>query len=105
MKLTEEKLNMYKAVETVCTLNHTKWNTVPAFGSAFSRFSTKVAQLDLLAEDLLSGPEPLLDIVRKLMTEIDSLLNNSIDKLVTFLQPEHSDFYTLYLSARAAARQ
>ena len=99
---TEIKLNMYKAIDTVFASNHTKWNTVPAFGSAFSRFATKVAQLDLLADDLLSGPEPMMEIMRKLMNEIDAFLKNSIDTLVKVLQPQHSDFYLQYVSVRSA---
>ena len=95
----EHKLNMYKAVETVCATNHTEWNRIPEFGSAFSRFAIKVAQLDLLSnEPSVSGPAG--ERLMKLMHEIDLLLRNSIDKLVQFLRPTHGDFYSLYVSAR-----
>jgi hypothetical protein len=94
---TENKLNMYKAVETVCALNHTEWNTQPRFGSAFSRFSVKVAQLDLLSDEQ-SGQSR--ERIMKLMHEIDQLLRNSIDGLVKFMRQEHSDFYSMYVSAR-----
>lgn len=95
----EHKLNMYKAVETVCAKNHTEWNRIPEFGSAFSRFSIKVAQLDLLTKEAsLSGSTG--ERFMKLMHEIDQLLRNSIDKFVQFLRSTHGDFYSHYVSAR-----
>lgn len=94
---TENKLNMYRAVETVCSLNHTEWNSLPQFGSAFSRFSVKVAQLDLLSNEQSGHAR---ERIMKLMHEIDLLLRNSIDSLVRFLRHEHGDFYSMYVSAR-----
>lgn len=105
---TENKLNMYKAVETVCTSNHTEWNSLPEFGSAFSRFAVKVAQLDLLSDDseinslkkITRTSSQIGERMQKLMLEIDHLLRTSIDSFVKFLQDEHRDFYSMYVSAR-----
>ena len=41
---------MYKAVQHICALNQADWNDLPAFVNTFSTFSTKVGQLDQLAE-------------------------------------------------------
>jgi len=107
MNITADKLNMYKAVETVCASNHTKWNDSQEFRGAFSRFAVKVAQLDLLSgndKPLILTSEnsgQLVEYVKKLIFEIDRLLDNSIDALVRFLRPEHHEFYTLYVSARS----
>jgi len=106
--LTENKRNMYKAVETVCTSNHTKWNSLPEFRSAFSRFAVKVAQLDLLSDDTEFNPfekvvrtsSQIGERIQKLLSEIDQLLRNSIDSFVKFLQDEHRDFYCMYVTAR-----
>lgn len=106
MNITADKLNMYKAVETVCASNHTKWNDSREFRGAFSRFAVKVAQLDLLTDDnnpLTKNPGntgQLIEHMKKLIFEIDRLLDNSIDALVKFLRPEHHEFYMHYVSAR-----
>ena len=95
---TANKLNMYKAVETLCARHHTEWNDNKAFGSAFSRFAVKVAMLDLLVA------EPSLNIrerVMQLLHEIDQLLHHSIDKLVQFLRTDHRDFYADYVAVRS----
>lgn len=42
------KLKMYKAVESFCTLNATVWNGVPAFVASYGSFTAKVAELDQL---------------------------------------------------------
>jgi hypothetical protein len=107
MNIAADKLSMYKAVETVCTSNHTKWNDSPEFRGAFSRFAVKVAQLDLLTDTTTNplrtksgNPGALNEYMRKLMFEIDKLLSNSIDCLVKFRRSEHNEFYSLYVSAR-----
>ena len=46
MDNTAHKIRMYKAVEEACATHHLHWNNVEGFGSAFSRFATKVAQLE-----------------------------------------------------------
>ena len=90
------KLDMYKAVETVCMQHHGEWNSLPEFGSAFSRFAVKVAQLDLLTDETA---DPLAskigknqnkaligEHIRKLLFEIDALLRTSIVVFVKFLR-------------------
>lgn len=42
------KLKMYKAVESVCTVNEAVWNGVPAFAAAYGNFTAKVATLEQL---------------------------------------------------------
>lgn len=98
--IAANKLKMYKAVETVCAQNHLEWSLVPGFGSAFSLFSAKVAQLDLLSDDVNEANDKPAELIQKLLHEIDQLLRNSIDSLVRFLRNGHSDFYSLYVSAR-----
>lgn len=95
---TANKLNMYKAVETLCASHHTEWNGNRAFGSAFSRFAVKVAQLDLLIEDTARQTR---ERVIQLLHEIDQLLHHSIDKLVQFLRADHRDFYADYVAVRS----
>lgn len=107
------KLDMYKAVETVCLQHHGEWNNLPEFGSAFSRFAVKVAQLDLLTDETAADPlarevgkrqnKALVgEHIRKLLFEIDALLRTSIDSFVKFLRSEHRDFYSMYVSARTS---
>lgn len=95
---TANKLNMYKAVETLCARHHTEWNTNKAFGSAFSRFAVKVAMLDLL---IAEPSRQSHDRVMQLLHEIDQLLHRSIDRLVQFLRTEHRDFYADYVTVRS----
>lgn len=95
---TANKLNMYKAVETLCTRHHSEWNNNRAFGSAFSRFAVKVALLDLL---IAEPTQHTRDRMMQLLHEIDQLLHQSIDKLVQFLRADHREFYTDYVAVRS----
>jgi archaellum component FlaC len=42
------KLKMYKTVQSVCASNQAVWNAVPAFVTAYDRFTIKVTELDQL---------------------------------------------------------
>lgn len=96
---TAHKLNMYKAIESVFTLHASKWNFFPGLRGAFSRFALKVAQIDLLANDLRHEAND--DKLVHLIHETDQLLLTCMDQRIHLLQQEQQEFYTDYLSARA----
>lgn len=104
---TAHKIRMYKAVEEACATHHLHWNNVEGFGSAFSRFATKVAQLDLLISEKLSIPALAVnaahakEMCKALIHEIDLLLQLTIDRLVPSTVDSHSAFYHSYHSARS----
>lgn len=102
----ENILNNYKTIETICVNNHTIWNNIPEFRGAFSRFSLKVAQLDLLTHDentynrFMNNP---LHSLEKLLTDIEQILKQSFDRYFDFLQQRNNEFYLMYSSARLQA--
>ena len=104
MDNTATKIEMYKAVEEVCATHHLYWNTIEGFGSAFSRFATKVAKLDLLISEKLSAPSiaanaaHVSELCKALVREIDLLLQHTIDRLASV--PAHPAFYHSYHMAR-----
>ena len=88
------KIEMYHQVEQVCSAHHMTWNISDGFASLFSRFVAKLTRLDHMYE---SYPEKqLID----LMVEIDSILNNSLDNLVSALKLSNIRFYDTYQQAR-----
>jgi len=101
--VAENILNNYKTIETICVKNHAVWNNIPEFRGAFSRFSLKVAQLDLLAHNenaldhFLSNP---IHSLEKLLRDIEQILQQSFDRYFDYLQKRNNDFYLLYSSAR-----
>jgi len=99
----ENKLKMYKEIETVCTPIHAEWNSTPGFGSAFSKFASKVAQLDLVTTESSVEASSIPLCISNLIREIDALLNESLDRLVSFLQPGNDEFHHRYACARIIA--
>lgn len=95
---TANKLDMYKAVESVFTLHASKWNFFPGLSSAFSRFALKVAQIDLLSDN--AHTEHTGERIRHLIQEIDQLLQTKMDRRIKQLQTEQNEFYSEYVSAR-----
>lgn len=95
---TANKLDMYKAVESVFTLNMSKWNVFPGLSSALSRFALKVAQIDLLSDNFHT--EHTGERIHHLIQEIDQLLHTKIDNIIQQLRSEQNEFYSAYVSAR-----
>jgi hypothetical protein len=95
MSEMENKIRMYKAVEEICTSNHTAWNTIQGFPGAFSKFAVKVAKLDLTSAQDMPARASLID-------EIDRLLSGVIDLLVEKLCMPGEAFCLAYRNARRA---
>lgn len=104
--VNENILDNYKRIEAICIDNHNVWNNVPEFRGAFSRFSLKVAQLDLLTHDdralarFLSVPFHSLE---KLLKDIEAILLNSFDRYFDYLRKRNDAFYQMYSSVRVKA--
>lgn len=88
------KIEMYHEVEKVCAANHMSWNISDGFASMFSKFVAKLTRLEHMRD--LYPENQLID----LMIEIDSILNNSLDALVSALKPKDVRFYDTYQQAR-----
>lgn len=97
MNSTINQLETYKAIEAVCVKNHATWTNVKEFRGPFSRFSLKVAQLDLLFEH--SGTA-LSENLEYLIKEIEQILNTHFDRYFDYLQQKNSDLYQLYNKIR-----
>lgn len=91
------KIEMYYEVEKVCSAHHMTWNISDGFASLFSKFVTKLTRLDQLND--LYPENQLPDLV----IEIDSILNNSLDNLVSALKLNNVGFYDTYRQARLSA--
>ena len=104
--VAENLLDNYKTIETICVKNHAAWNNVPEFRGAFSRFSLKVAQLDMIAHDenawtqFMNNP---LHSLEKLLKDIEQILKQSFDRYFDYLQKRNNEFYLMYSSVRTQA--
>lgn len=90
---TNNQLETYKAIEAVCVENHATWTNVKEFRGPFSRFALKVAQLDLLSENVNSSSNPRLE---HLITEIEQILKVHFDRYFEYLQQKNSELYQIY---------
>ncbi len=104
--VSENTLNTYRRIEAICIQNHDVWENVPEFRGAFSRFSLKVAQLDLLANNhnalnhFLSHP---LHSLEKILKDIEHILLMSFDRYFDYLRKRNQQFYNMYSSVRVIA--
>lgn len=101
--VSENILNNYKKIETICVQNHSVWGNVPEFRGAFSRFALKVAQLDLLTNDSKTFDRFMsnsLHSLEKLLRDIESILKQSFDRYFDYLEKRNNEFYLSYSSAR-----
>ena len=56
----EHLLKEYQALEKVCTLNDSEWNSCHEFSSAFTHFSVKITQLRMFAYNQTIMLDPAL---------------------------------------------
>ena len=98
MKSASDKLEMYKAVEAVCIAHHQSWNNIKGFGSALSRFVTKVTRLDLVSN---AGQMDNEQTIQQLIHEIDVYLQLHIDRFVDRSCTLSSPFCSSYQVVRA----
>lgn len=96
MNGTINQLETYKAIEAVCVQNHAAWTDVQEFRGPFSRFSLKVAQLDLLFEHSGAARESLEHLIK----EIEQILATHFDRYFDYLRQKNSDLYQLYNNIR-----
>ena len=52
---SSNKVKMYRAVQMVCASNEAVWNTIPAFVTAYDRFTLKISEIDQLIISQDSG--------------------------------------------------
>jgi len=78
------KLKMYKAVQTVMASNGNVWNEIPAFVNAYDRFSEKVLLLDQLAFEQGTGTIGVKKVKDKDRSEAIELTNRIASALRVF---------------------
>ncbi len=94
---TMNQLENYKAIEAVCVENHSSWSNVKEFRGAFSRFALKVAQLDLILENLVTRSSHNLEHLEK---EIEQILKQHFDRYFDYIEHKNSELSRVYKQIR-----
>ncbi|WP_300661289.1 hypothetical protein [Fluviicola sp.] len=94
---TINQLENYKAIEAVCVENHNSWSNIKEFRGAFSRFALKVAQLDLILENLVTSSSHSME---HLVKEIEQILKQHFDRYFDYMEHKNSELSQIYKQIR-----
>lgn len=97
MNSTLNQLENYKAIEAVCVKNYHSWTNIKEFRGAFSRFALKVAQLDLILENLAVSS---VQNMEHLIQEIELILKQHFDRYFDYTELKNSPLSENYKRIR-----